>query len=158
TYVKVHIDEVVIAFTAIICLGTGAVLGIAPAFMVPLTRLHDALRDASSRTTFGRTSLRFRNVLVAAEVALSLILLVGAGLLIRSFQQLSALNPGFRPEGLLTLRVSLPRLPEPARGSPAATPQPQPEPDPRAVSASRQILESLRPLPGVTSAALVSDV
>jgi len=156
TYVKVHIDEVVIAFTAIICLGTGAVLGIAPAFMVPLRRLHDALRDASGRTTFGRTSLRFRSVLVAAEVALSLILLVGAGLLIRSFQQLSVLNPGFRPEGLLTLRVSLPRLPEPARGSPATAAQP--EPDPHAVSASRQILESLRPLPGLISAALVSDV
>jgi putative ABC transport system permease protein len=154
TYVKVHIDEVAIAFTAILCLGTGAVLGVAPAFMVPLKRLHDALRDASSRTTFGRASLRFRSALVTAEVALSLILLVGAGLLIRSFQRLSVLNPGFRPEGLLTLRVSLPRLPEAARGSPAAAP----EPDPRAISASRQILESLRPLPGLTSAALVSDV
>ena len=89
--------------------------------MVPVKRLHDALRDASSRTTFGRTSLRFRSVLVAAEVALSLILLVGAGLLIRSFQQLSILNPGFRPEGLLPrqLRDYVPGA-KPRRGRPHA--------------------------------------
>src|SRR5207244_8117733 len=70
--------------------------------------LHDALKASGGRTSGSVASNRFRSVLVASELALALVLLIGTGLMIRAFWKLSEVNTGFRPEGLLTLRVNIP--------------------------------------------------
>jgi hypothetical protein len=104
------------------------------------TNLTDALKEGSRGTTAGHG--RLRKALVVAEVALSLMLLVGAGLMLRSFSQLRNVNPGFRTDHALTLRVSLP-VPD---GQMSAA-----DGD-RFVSFFERTLARLRQLPGVTAA------
>ena len=87
-------------------LATGVAFGLMPALSASRPDLHDALKDGTRGTTVGRG--RLRNALVVAEVALSLVLLVGAGLMVRSFVRLRDVDPGFRADHALTLSVSLP--------------------------------------------------
>jgi putative ABC transport system permease protein len=105
--VEAHMDLRVLAFTLLVSLATGILFGLAPAFSSRHVT-HDALKEGGRGGTAGAGSQRLRGMLVIAEVALSLTLLVGAGLLIRSFLRLQEVNTGFRSEGVLTLRVSLP--------------------------------------------------
>src|SRR5207249_1716118 len=77
-----------------------------------------------ARGSDGRRSQRVRSVLVVAEVSLAVVLLVGAGLMIHSVQKLTTLDPGFDPESVLTLRVSIPRAAAPPNADPAASPPP----------------------------------
>jgi putative ABC transport system permease protein len=97
----------VLVFTLLIALGTGLLFGLAPALLAA-SSANDSLREGGRHGASPR-SRRTLATLVVAEVALSLVLLTGAGLLIRSFVRLQNIDPGFRSEGLLTARVSLPQ-------------------------------------------------
>jgi putative ABC transport system permease protein len=106
---EVSIDPVVLAVTIAVSLLTALFLGLAPLAQIASGTLHDALKAAAGRGTAGSVaSNRFRSALVSSELALALVLLIGTGLMIRAFWKLTEVNPGFRPEGLLTLRVNLP--------------------------------------------------
>ena len=103
---EIGFDWRVLAFTGGIALATGIVFGLMPAIWGPRVDLTDALKEGSRGSTAGGG--RLRKLLVIAEVALSVMLLVGAGLMLRSFSHLRNVNPGFRTDHALTLRVSLP--------------------------------------------------
>jgi putative ABC transport system permease protein len=109
----IAVDTTVLLFTAMASLATGVIFGIAPALNVSRLDLERTLRQGgrSSQSQAGR---RTREALVAGEVALALVLLMASGLLIRSFWNLRAVDPGFDPERVLTLQISLPlaRYPE----------------------------------------------
>jgi putative ABC transport system permease protein len=102
------IDTRVLLFTLVISLATGMLFGIVPALRVSRVNLSDSLKQAGGRSGLGAHGRRTRDVLVVGEVALAMILLTGAGLMIESFANLRAINPGFRAENVLTLRVPLP--------------------------------------------------
>ena len=103
---QLRLDPPVVAFTMITALTTGVLFGLVPAF-VSTSHVSDALRDGG-RHGGGRRLHRVLSVLVVAEVALSLVLLTGAGLLMRSVLKLQSKDPGFRAEGVLTAGVQLP--------------------------------------------------
>jgi putative ABC transport system permease protein len=102
----VRLDVNVLLFTFGLALATGLVSGLAPALRLTGASIHDALRDGA-RASAGAASRRLRGLLVVAEVALSLTLLVGAGLMVRSLWRLLDVPPGFDPQNVLTLRASL---------------------------------------------------
>jgi putative ABC transport system permease protein len=137
---EIGFDWRVLAFTAVIALTTGVVFGLVPAIWSSRSDLVGALKEGSRGATAGHG--RLRKGLVVAEVALSLMLLVGAGLMLRSFFQLRSVNPGFRTDHALTLRVSLPvpdgQISEADEG--------------RFVTFFERTLARLRALPGVTAA------
>jgi putative ABC transport system permease protein len=103
---QVGLDWRVLAFTAAVAIGTGIAFGLVPALAASRSDLSDALKEGGRGATAGRG--RLRKALVVAEVAASLVLLVGAGLMVRSFLRLRDVDPGFNPEHALTLGVSLP--------------------------------------------------
>jgi putative ABC transport system permease protein len=102
---EVHIDAPVLLFTLLVAVGTGIVFGLAPAFS-SASRAAEALKQGSGRTTAGRGRQLLRNGLVVAQVAVSFILLIGAGLMLRSFVKLMEVNPGFRTDHLLSMRLT----------------------------------------------------
>src|SRR4029079_1718907 len=89
------------------CLGTAVLFGLAPALHAAEPGAGDVLRGGGRSAIAGRRG-RIRNALIAAEIALSLLLLVGGGLLVRSFLALQRVRPGFEPAGVLTFQLSLP--------------------------------------------------
>lgn len=106
---EVSVDPTVLAVTVAVSLLTALFFGLAPLAQIASGTLHDALKAAAGRGTAGSiASNRFRSALVSSELALALILLIGTGLMIRAFWKLSEVNPGFRPEGVLTVRLNLP--------------------------------------------------
>jgi putative ABC transport system permease protein len=147
-----HIDPRAAVFTGCVMLVCGMLLGLAPATHARVTRLAEALKD-SARGSDGRPSHRLRSGLVVAEVGLAVVLLVGAALMIRSVRNLVALNPGFSPDRVLTLRISIPRA---NAGTPVAAGTPA-APPPLAVD-SRTIAERVRAVPGVAQVSLTVDV
>jgi putative ABC transport system permease protein len=102
---EVRIDGPILIFTALVSVATGLLFGLTPAFSSS-SQVGDALKQGSGRTTTSRGRQRLRATLVVAQVAVSFMLLIGAGLMIRSFLKLLQEAPGFRPDHLLTLRVS----------------------------------------------------
>jgi putative ABC transport system permease protein len=104
---EVTIDPTVLIVTLGVSLLTALLFGLAPLAQIATGTLHDALKAAGGRTAGSVSSNRFRGALVASELAFALILLIGTGLMIKAFWKLSEVHPGFRPEGLLTLRVNL---------------------------------------------------
>ena len=105
-----RIDLLALTFTVVVALATGILFGLFPAFQSARGATQDVLKEGSQASTTGRGRLRLRRVLVAAEVALSLLLLVGAGLLIKSFMRLQAVDAGFDPSGVLTMRIVVPAV------------------------------------------------
>jgi len=137
---QVSLDPTIVVLTLGLSLLTGLVFGTAPA-LVASHRLDDTVR-AGGRIGGGKRSWRALGALVAAEVALSLVLLTGAALLVQSFVRLSNINPGFRAEGLLTARVQVPasRYDTPTRRS----------------GFYHNVVSRIAALPGVESAAAIS--
>jgi putative ABC transport system permease protein len=153
-FARPGLDPTVALFTVGLSLLTALVLGLAPALSASATRLNSVLREASGRTGASIQRRRFRSALIIGETALAVVLMAGAALFIESFRRLMAFDPGFRPDPVLSMRVSLPRL-----ASPGAQPgMPAPPADAGAVAASRQIREALGSLPSVRSVALGSDL
>jgi putative ABC transport system permease protein len=111
---NVTLDWRVLAFTAALAIVTAALSGLLPALQASRFRLHDLLKQSGRGGSAGRAERRTRSVLVVVEVALSLTLLTGAALLIESLLRLRAEPLGYRPEGLLTARVDLPKAAYPA--------------------------------------------
>jgi len=104
--VHTSIDLRALALTAAVSILTGVLFGLAPALQASRKRNFDVLK--SGRNTEGKRPRRLRNILVICETAFSLLLVAGAGLLIRSFEQILKVDPGFRADNVLTMRVSLP--------------------------------------------------
>ncbi len=98
----------VLGFTLSLSLFIGLLFGLAPAVQSSKFNLNESLREGGRAGTAGTARQRFRNILAVAEVALSLVLLAGAGLLIESFLRLEKSNPGFQPDNTLTMELSLP--------------------------------------------------
>ena len=105
---EVTVNASVLAFTAGVTLFTGVLFGIFPALHAARSNVGGMLKDAMRGSSGGVASRRARNSLVMAEMALAVVLLVGAGLLIRSFTKLLAVDPGFRPERVVTFAISAP--------------------------------------------------
>jgi putative ABC transport system permease protein len=138
---QAHIDTTALAFAIGIAFVSSVVSGLAPALRVSRRDVQSALRDGGRGSTAGPRDL-LRGGLIAGEVALSLLLLVGAGLLIRSGIALQRTDPGFNPHGVLTARVTLPAT---AYTDPA-----------RIVATLRRIQDAAAATPGVASAAITS--
>jgi predicted permease len=140
---EVRVDRGVAVFTAVLSIVTGLLFGTFPALHTTRRAAAQTLREGSRGLLFGRGG-RLRSGLVVAQMALAMVLLAGAGLLVRSFAQLRRVDPGFRPEGALTFRIA---LPETAYAN-----------DPRRVAFFDDLLARLRALPGVRSAGAVSGL
>jgi putative ABC transport system permease protein len=105
---EVTLDLRVLVFTFGISLLTGVLFGLIPALQASRPDLNDALKEGSRGSTGGRSGT-FRNIFVVAEVSLALVLLIGAGLMIRSFLRLQSVETGFNPQNVLTMRAQLPK-------------------------------------------------
>jgi putative ABC transport system permease protein len=138
---EIGINKWVLAFTLLTALVTGAVSGSFPAFQMPRSDFISALRDGGRSVAGSPAQKRIRSSLVAAEVALSLVLLIGAGLLIRSFNELLRVERGFQVENRLFVAVNLPS---------------SDNEDARTRELLSQFLLRARSLPQVQSAAAVS--
>ena len=137
---QVALDSTVVMFTMALALGTGLLFGLLPSLFAS-SLANDALREGG-RHGASPGSRRLLSTLIVAEVALSLVLLTGAGLLIRSFMRLQNVNPGFRSGGVLTARVSVP-------GS-------RYNDDRRSSGFFTSVVERIAVLPGVRDAAAIS--
>jgi predicted permease len=105
----IHLNGVVFAFTFAIAVGTGLLFGLAPAVQAARADLQQTLREGRG-STGGARQLVLRNALVVAEIGLACILLIGAGLLLRSFVSMLRTDQGFRPERVLTAAITLPNI------------------------------------------------
>ena len=137
------IDASVLGFTFVVSLLTGIVFGIVPALSTTFFSLNAKLKEDARTTAGGSSGYRLRKFLVVSEIALALVLLISAGLMIRSFTLLHRVDPGFRTDNLLTMRVELPE----ARYREQAKQR----------QFHREFLEALNSVPGV-QAALVSEL
>jgi len=161
SFVAPGLDLRAAAFTVAVSIASGILVGLAPGLQANGLQVNSALKE-TARGSDGRRSQRMRSALVVIELSLAVVLLVGAGLMIRSVRNLVALNPGFDPESVLTLHASIPRAsiappaptPAPAAaGAPAAPAPPAPP-----VVYGRALLERLRAVPGVKGVALGNDL
>jgi putative ABC transport system permease protein len=141
---EASIDVRLFLFALAISVATGILFGTAPAIECTGGNLNATLTEVGRGGTTGRSGRMVRNTLVVAEVALAVLVLIGAGLLIRSFVRLRSADPGFRPSGLLTLRLPL------AGGRNAATD--------RRIAFFQQVADRLAALPGVRAVGGVSGL
>lgn len=141
---EIGVDGTVLLFAFGVSLLSGLLFGLAPALQAARPNLNDPLKEDSTRSTGGRVGRIARISLVVAEVAVALLVIMGASLLARSFSGILSTDPGFKPDGVMTLKLS---LPEARYGTPAAFEQ-----------VSRQIRERIESLPGVRSAAIATSL
>ena len=141
-FTEVRLNPMVFGFTFAITLLTGVFFGIAPAYAATRGALQDSLKEGTTGAGTSGARARMRSALVVAEVALSLVLLVGAGLLLKSFAKLNALDPGFDSEQVLSMAVSVPgsRYNEPAK----------------VVQFYDKLMPGVESIPGVKSAGAIS--
>lgn len=141
---EIEINRTVFGFTLAISLITGIAFGLVPALQSSKPALNEGLKESSRGATGSLRRHQMRSLLVVSEVALSLVLLVGAGLMIRSFARLLAVDPGFKADHVLTAFISLPtskysKVPEQA-------------------AFFEQLIARIRNLPGVSSVGVVTDI
>jgi putative ABC transport system permease protein len=141
----VGIDIGSLLFAALVSLTTGLLFGLAPALYVSRSDLNGLLKDGGRSATTSPAGKRARNLFVVFQVALALMLLVGAGLLMKSFLRLRGVSPGFDPEGVLTLSISLTRAD-------------YPQADPRRTAFFNDAVARLASIPGVTSVGAISHL
>jgi putative ABC transport system permease protein len=141
---EIALDGPVLVFTLGVSLLTGFAAGLLPALRMAKADLNETLKQGLGRTASDSGGGRTRNVLVVSEVALSLMLLIGAGLMIRSLWILQNTNPGFDPDHVVTMVVSIPqnKFPEPGQE----------------VSYFNRVLDGVRVLPGVQAAGLIDAI
>ena len=145
-WISIKLDWRVLVFTLAVSILTGLIAGLAPAIHASKPDLNELLKEGAKGSQ-GASRQQLRKALIVAEIALALVLLVGAGLMVKSFLRLQQAELGFRPDNLLTLRVALPwRKYNDAQG---------PE---RQMQFFQQLLDRLAALPGVESAALTSNL
>jgi predicted permease len=140
----IRVDAPLFLFTLLLAVGTGIVFGMVPAWQGSRSDLRAPLHESGRSTTGSRQTLRLRNSLVVGEVALACVLLIGAGLMLRSFLNLLQTDPGFRPDQVLTASLSLPDASYK---------------DTRAIALfGRRLLANLRETPGLSAAGIGSDL
>ena len=110
----IRIDAPVLTFALVVAALTGALAGIAPALLSSRTDLHASLKDAAPAASSSPARRRLRSALVAAEIAMAVVLLASAGLLVRSFARVLSVDPGFRPERVVTMALDVGRGPDDA--------------------------------------------
>ena len=141
---EVRLDVPMLGFTMLISLLAGLVFGLAPALQAAKTDLHVMLKEGGRGSMQSLRNNRTRTLLVVSEVALSMVLLVGAGLMIRSFMRLLNVDPGFRTENALTMRFTLPA----ARYRDSQ----------QVAGFFQQVQERVGALPGVQSSAIINEL
>jgi putative ABC transport system permease protein len=140
----IHLDTNAFLFTLAIVVASGILSGIAPSLLASRTNLVESMKEGGRGSTLSRARGRLRAALVVAEISLALILLVGAGLLVKNFQGLLSVNESYSPQTLLTMNLT---LPEPQYPTPAGR-----------LAFHEQVLQRLSSVPGVQSAAIVTHV
>jgi putative ABC transport system permease protein len=138
TFAQIRVDGAVLAFTLLVSVITGAMLALVPALRATRVNLNETLKEGSKGST-GLRGQRTGGLLVVSEVALALVLMVGAGLLLRSLESVLHVNPGFRTDHLLTERFQIPN----AKYTGEAR-----------QNVALQVVERAAAVPGVTSAAI----
>jgi putative ABC transport system permease protein len=141
---EIGVDTRVFGFTLAISLMTGFLFGLVPAISASKPDLNEGLKESSKGSTGTAAGKRTRNVLVAVEVGLSLVLLIGAGLMIKSFIRLQQMDLGFRTDNLLTMSLALSELKYPE--------------EQQQVAFVQRTLEQVEALPGVQSAAITTGL
>src|SRR5436190_15488069 len=136
------LNRTVLAFTAIISLATAIVSGIAPAFEGSRADVQDALREGARQIGAGVRGRRLRQTFIVSEIALAVVLLVGAGLMLRSFGTMTRIDPGFSTANVLTMRVQVPTAKYAA--------------DAQRIRFFRELQARIRTLPGVQAAGAIS--
>ncbi|HKF51307.1 MAG TPA: ABC transporter permease [Candidatus Acidoferrales bacterium] len=139
----IQMDARILVFVLGLSFLTGIISGFVPAWSATHARVAEALKETGRSSTTGRRGHGIRQILVICELALCMILLIGAGLLIKAFSQLRAVNPGFNPANVTTMTIQLP--------------EPRYTKIPRQTEFRRQLLQRLNSLPGV-QAAMISDI
>ena len=139
---EISLDWQVVVFALLLAMMTGLVCGIAPARYSIRTRVNESLKEGGRTGVGGLGHARLRSILVVAEVAIALVLLVASGLLLRSFERMREVNLGFRPDHTLTASYSLPQKYYPSRSS--------------IEGFDEELLRRLRQLPGVEAVGVTS--
>jgi putative ABC transport system permease protein len=134
---RFSIDGRVLAFTALISIGAGILFGLAPAIKVSSSGISDLIKNVAGGSARGRRAIRARDLLIAVEVAIAVVLVCGAALLVKSFLRLHDIHPGFDTHQVLAVGINLPERNRDARKS---------------ADYVQAILEQIQSLPGVTSA------
>ncbi|HVU18527.1 MAG TPA: ABC transporter permease [Candidatus Didemnitutus sp.] len=145
---EVRVDGVVLAFALLISILTGLLFGLAPALQSTKAALSSALREGGRGSGYGTKTVRLRDALIVAEVTLAVILMVGAGLLLRTLRDLLRENPGFNPTQVVAANIQIPNPNDPKTDPYGDTS--------RRTVFERELLRRLRALPGVEIAAITS--
>ncbi len=141
---EIGIDGRVLAFSFGVAFLTGVVFGLVPALQASKPDLNTSLKEGGKGTQAGSQGRLARNALVVSEIALALMLLIGAGLLMKSFARLQRVDPGFNPTNVLTVDLGLPR---------SSYSEPQ-----RIIAFYTRLLEGIKTLPGVESAGAITNL
>lgn len=139
----VRVNLPVLGFTFGVSLLTGVVFGLVPALEAARFDLQDSLKEGGKNIGGSARSHRFRNLFVVTQVALALVLLVGAGLLVKSLNRLQSVDPGFNPQQLVTMRVNLPSR--------------KYDTDGKVINFFQQAVEQMKGLPGVESVGAINS-
>jgi putative ABC transport system permease protein len=141
---SIGLDPAVLGATLLLSLLTGVIFGLAPAWQMARPALQSDLKETGRGVTATRRGRGFRSALIGGEVALAVILVIGAGLLMQSYLRLADLSPGFKADHVLTMRLSLPEAAYPTR--------------PTVIGAFDRVMATLGQLPGVQVAGAVTGL